>query len=91
MIFLNISISFNEDIKSLETIQINQIKFLEKFDEMGIWHKDVSNRFNDFTEIQLPALDGIVHKHIDILRVAEQDHFNKIKTIPRFCLSKFPK
>jgi len=72
---------FNEDIKSLEIIQQNQVKFLAKFDDMSIWHKDVSNRFNDFTEIQLPALDGIVHKHIDILRVAEQDHFNKVKNI----------
>ena len=72
---------FNEDIKSLEVIQLNQMKFLEKFDEMGIWHKDVTDKFNDFTEIQLPALDGIVHKHIDVLRIAEQDHFNKVKII----------
>jgi len=72
---------FNEDIKSLEVIQLNQFKFLEKFDEMSIWHKDVLNRFNDFAEIQLPALDGIVHKHIDILRIAEQDHFNKVKSV----------
>jgi len=72
---------FNEDIKSLEMIQLNQIKFLEKFDQMSIWHKNVTERFDDFTEIQLPALDGIVHKHIDVLRVAEQDHFNRVRAI----------
>jgi len=70
---------FNEDIKSLEMIQQNQIKFLEKFDAMGVWHKDITNKFNDFIEIQLPALDGIVHKYIELLRIEEQDHFNKVK------------
>ncbi|MEA1955032.1 MAG: hypothetical protein U9N02_00895 [Campylobacterota bacterium] len=72
---------FNQDIKSLESIQINQNKFLEKFNEMEIWHKNVSNLFNDFAETKVPDLDGIVHKHIDMLRVSEQDHFNKLKTI----------
>lgn len=71
---------FKQDIKALDTIQINQGKFLEKFSEMDNWHKDVSKLFTNFTEVQLPSLDDVVHKHIDILRVAEQDHFNKIKT-----------
>jgi len=71
---------FKQDIKALDTIQVNQSKFLEKFEEMGNWHKDVSKAFVDFTEVQLPSLDNVVHKHIDILRVAEQDHYNQIKS-----------
>lgn len=70
---------FKHDIKALETILVNQTKFSEKFDEMDKWHDEVTAAFQNFTEVQLPSLDNVVHKHIDILRVAEQDHFNKVK------------
>ncbi len=85
---------FKHDIKALDAIQINQGKFLEKFDEMGLWHKGVTKSFEDFTNVQLPELDNVVHKHIDILRVAEQDHYNQLKGIldkavaSRFDISK---
>lgn len=69
---------FKSDIKALDTIKINQAKFIEKFDEMQSWHKGVSKSFTYFSEVQLPELDDVVHKHIDILRVAEQDHYNKL-------------
>ena len=68
---------FKNDIKALDAIQINQMKFVDKFDEMQAWHKGVSKAFEYFSEVQMPELDTIVHKHIDILRVAEQDHYNK--------------
>jgi len=71
---------FKKDIRALDAIQTNQAKFLDKFTEMELWHKDVTKAFTNFTEVQLPSLDDVVHKHIDILRVAEQDHFNKVKS-----------
>lgn len=70
---------FRQDLKSLEQIQQNQQKFLEKFNEANNWHNEVMGAFQDFTQNQLPSLDTVVHNHIDILRVAEQDHFNKVK------------
>jgi len=73
-----IRVKFKDDIKALDTIQANQNKFIDKFDEMEAWHKDVTKGFEHFREVQLPELDNVVHKHIDILRVAEQDHYNKL-------------
>ena len=70
---------FKKDIVALNAIETNQIKFLEKFDEMGKLHKDVLQSFEYFANTQLPELDNVVHKHIDILRVSEQDHHNKVK------------
>lgn len=70
---------FKKDIKVLEAIQINQNKFLEKFEEMQKWHKGITKSFENFTEIQLPSLDDVFHRHIEVLRVTEQDHFNKVK------------
>lgn len=70
---------FKQDIKALDMIQISQAKLSEKFDQMQKWHDNVSDAFDNFTKVQLPSLDDVVHKHIDILRIAEQDHFNRVK------------
>jgi hypothetical protein len=75
-----VSRKFEEDLKALDTIKENQANFLKKFDEMDSWHQNVSKEFEHFTEIQMPELDNVVHKHIDILRVAEQDHYNQLKS-----------
>jgi chromosome segregation ATPase len=72
---------FRHDIKILDAILANQTKFLEKFEQLEGLHIDVAKSFEKFTEVQLPSLDSVVHKHIDILRVTEQDHFNKVKSI----------
>ena len=72
---------FKEDIRALDTIQLNQEKFIGKINEMEVWHKDVAKGFEYFSEVQLPELDNVVHKHIDILRVAEQDHYNKLNNL----------
>lgn len=71
---------FKKDIKALDAIQINQTKFLDKFEETENWHKNVSKEFEKFKTVQLPGLDTVVHKHIDILRIAEQEHFNQLKS-----------
>ncbi|ADN09070.1 hypothetical protein [Sulfurimonas autotrophica] len=72
---------FKEDIKALDSIQLNQTKLINKFDMMENISKDVSKSFNYFSEVKLPELDNIVHTHIDILRVAEQDHYKKLQNL----------
>ncbi len=72
---------FQADIQVLETIQLNQTKFLNKFDTMENMYKDVSKSFDYFSEVKLPELDNIVHRHIDILRIAEQDHYKKLQSL----------
>ncbi|MDD5400894.1 MAG: hypothetical protein PHQ93_06890 [Sulfurimonas sp.] len=72
---------FKHDVKVLDMILVNQNKFLQQFEQIESWHVDVTKSFENFTEVQLPSLDSVVHKHIDILRVTEQDHFNKVKVI----------
>ncbi len=72
---------FIEDIQTLSTIEVNQEKFLEKFLQVEAWHDDVKNSFTFFSEEQLPKLDDVVHKHIDILRISEKDHYNKLQEL----------
>jgi len=78
---------FKEDIQALDTIQLNQAKFTDKFEKMEEWHESVSKGFEYFAEVQLPELDNVVHKHIDILRVAEQDHYNKLTSLLEVALN----
>ena len=69
---------FKHDIRALDSIDANSAKFLEKFEQVQAWHQDINKAFDDFIHTQLPELDSIIHKHIDILRVSEQEHFIKI-------------
>ncbi|MBL0708840.1 MAG: hypothetical protein JJW00_07335 [Sulfurimonas sp.] len=71
--------NFTKDIQALETIKTNQKNFLEKFAEMDSLYRGVEKSFDDFTQVRLPELDSIFHKHIDIFRIKEQDHYNHIK------------
>ena len=73
--------NFINDIKILNNVLQNQEKFLHRFDDMQVWHQEVNDAFKYFSEVQLPELDNVVHKHIDILRIAEQDHYNKLSVL----------
>jgi hypothetical protein len=70
-----------DDIHTLDTIQGNQTKFFDKFNDMESFNTQVISGLNTFTQEQLPELNSVVHKHIDILRVSEQDHYNKLTSI----------
>jgi len=76
----DVSEKLRVDIEALKSIEINQTKFLTKFDELAVLYEDVSLSFRNFTTIEMPELDSVVHKHIDIMRVANQDHFNQLQT-----------
>jgi chromosome segregation ATPase len=75
---MEIQEKFTTDVDALKSIQKNQIEFTRKFDNIQEWHERVNKSFTYFSEVQLPELDNVVHKHIDLLRVAEQDHYNKL-------------
>lgn len=70
---------FKQDFRVLDTILMNQNKVLDKFENTENWHRNVSKDFEQFKNVQLPELDNVIHKHIDILRIAEQDHYNQIR------------
>ena len=72
---------FIEDVQALSSIKANQEHFLEKFLQVEAWHEDVKKSFVYFSEEQLPKLDDVVHKHIDILRISESDHYNKLQEL----------
>ncbi|SFV66998.1 interaptin [hydrothermal vent metagenome] len=75
---LEIQEKFTSDVQALEAILANQMEFAKKFETIEEGYASVTKSFTHFSEVQLPELDNVVHKHIDILRLAEQDHYNKL-------------
>jgi hypothetical protein len=74
---------FKEEIEALNLIQGNQKLFVSKIEALLVQQQSAMEKFEEFTLSELPSLDNVVHRHIDLLRVAEQDHFNQLKSVVR--------
>ena len=74
---------FKEEFDALSVIQTNQKLFVSKIESLLVQQQSAMGKFEEFTLSELPSLDNVVHRHIDLLRVAEQDHFNHLKNIAR--------
>lgn len=74
---------FKEEIDALNIIQANQKLFVSKIESLLTQQQSAMEKFEEFTLSELPSLDNVVHRHIDLLRVAEQDHFNQLKSVVR--------
>lgn len=70
---------FKEEIDSLNVIQANQKLFIGKIEAMLAQQQVAQEKFQEFTLSEIPSLDNVIHRHIDLLRIAEQDHFNHLK------------
>ncbi|MDP2078618.1 MAG: hypothetical protein Q8N01_08275 [Sulfuricurvum sp.] len=70
---------FKEEIDALNIIQNNQKLFIQKIESILTKQQVAMEKFEEFTLNELPSLDNVVHRHIDLLRISEQDHFNQLK------------
>jgi len=69
----------NIDFTSLKNIEENQHTFFQKFEAVFNQQQEVLKKFESFTEEKMPDIDSVIHRHIDMLRIAEQDHYNHIQ------------
>jgi hypothetical protein len=74
---------FKEEFDALNVIQANQKLFITKIESLLAQQQNAMGKFEEFTFTELPSLDNVVHRHIDMLRVAEQDHFLQLKNVAR--------
>lgn len=77
---------FKEEIDSLNIIQSNQKLSIQKIESILTKQQDSMEKFEEFTLNEFPSLDNIVHRHIDLLRISEQDHFNQLKNAVKVSL-----
>jgi len=69
----------NIDFTSLKNIEENQHTFFQKFEAVFDQQQEVLKKFESFTDEKMPDIDSVIHRHIDMLRIAEQDHYNHIQ------------
>jgi chromosome segregation ATPase len=70
--------NLKHEVRILDTLTANHTYLAQKFETLMQWHEDVTLSFDNFTNVQMPQFDDVVHKHIDVLRITEQEHFNKL-------------
>jgi chromosome segregation ATPase len=70
---------FQNEKESLQRIQKNQENFVDKIEAIIAHQEEALQNFENFTHKELPDIDNVIHRHIDMLRISEQDHFNQIK------------
>ena len=85
----------NAEEKTLEALQLAVKNELVSFSALSVRQELISKKLEDmynqeegalmniqkFLEQDVMNLDKVVHRHIDILRISEQDHFNKLQNI----------
>jgi len=85
----------NTEEKTLDALQLALKNELSSFSELSSRQELISKKLEDmynqeegalmniqkFLEQDVMNLDKVVHRHIDILRISEQDHFNKLQNI----------
>ncbi|MEN8008276.1 MAG: hypothetical protein ABFS42_14765 [Candidatus Krumholzibacteriota bacterium] len=70
---------FKNEKEALAVIQGNQDRFVEQIQSIVASQEEALKAFETFAHQELPDIDSVIHRHIDMLRVSEQDHFNQIK------------
>jgi len=83
------------DEKTLEAVQLTMKNELSVFSKLSSGQESINAKLESmytqesstlleikkFLDKDMHDLDTVVHRHIDILRIAEQDHFNKVLNI----------
>lgn len=77
----DMTVLFEKEIDALHVIQENQKGLIEQLSSIIDVQNESLKDFEDFTQREMPDLDNVIHRHIDMFRVAEQDHFNQIKQL----------
>ncbi len=77
----DMTLVFEKEISALHAIQENQKGLLEQLSSIISVQNESLKNFEDFTQKEMPDLDNVIHRHIDMFRVAEQDHFNQVKQL----------
>jgi len=73
--------SFREEFSVLRHLGENQKIFLKNFEEMKVKQAKAIDQMDHYIKEQSVEVDNVIHKHLDLLRVSEQEHYNSIYTM----------
>lgn len=76
-----VQLTLKNELSEFSQLSKQQEMLSAKLEEMYKQEENALIRMQKFLENDVVDLDKVVHRHIDVLRIAEQDHFNKLYEI----------
>ena len=76
-----VQMALKNELSVFTRLSSQQEMLSAKLEQMYIQEESALLNIREFLEKEIPDLDTVVHRHIDVLRIAEQDHFNKLHAI----------
>lgn len=76
-----VQLALKNELSVFTRLSSQQEMLSAKLEQMYLQEESALLNIREFLEKEIPDLDTVVHRHIDILRIAEQDHFNKLQAI----------
>ena len=76
-----LQLALKNELASFSALSGRQELISKKLEDMYNQEEGALMNIQKFLEQDVMNLDKVVHRHIDILRISEQDHFNKIQSI----------
>jgi len=76
-----VQMAVKNELSVFTKLSSQQEMLSQKLEQMYVQEESALLNIQKFLEKEIPDLDSVVHRHIDVLRIAEQDHFNKLQNI----------
>lgn len=73
-----VQLALKNELSVFRQLSLQQEKIAQKLEEMYLQEESALINIQKFISKDVVDLDTVVHRHIDLLRIAEQDHFNKL-------------
>jgi len=76
-----VQLTLKNELSEFNQLSTQQKVIAQKLEEMYTKEEHALIKIQQFLEKDVMDLDKVVHRHIDILRIAEQDHYSKLVDI----------
>ncbi len=73
-----VQLTLKNELSEFNQLSTRQNIIIQKLEEMYSKEENALLKIQKFLENDVMDLDKVVHRHIDILRIAEQDHYTKL-------------
>lgn len=73
-----VQMALKNEFSVFTQLSSKQEMILSKLEEMYTQEENALIKIQNFLDKDVMDLDAVVHRHIDVLRIAEKDHFNKL-------------
>lgn len=75
-----VQLALKNELSVFRQLSLQQEKISQKLEEMYLQEESALINIQKFISKDIVDLDAVIHRHIDLLRIAEQEHFNNLST-----------